>query len=112
MTNKHFTFHKLQNVIKSSLLLEPGMELGMVNEMKHGTQIEPAMERGHWNMQWKIEWNIEWNLHSDFIWPILSPYMVVITNPKIAFILPISGILALIFPILLDYFTKCEGKCS
>ena len=78
--------------------------------MEH--RIEPAMEHGNWNMQWKIEWNIEWNLHSDFIWPILSPYMVVITNPKIAFILPISGILALIFPILLEYFTKCEGKCS
>ena len=108
MTNKHFTFHKLQNVIKSSL--KPGMEHGMVNQMKPG--IEPAMEHGNWNMQWKIEWNIEWNLHSDFIWPILSPYMVVITNPKISFILPISGILALIFPILLEYFTKCEGKCS
>ena len=64
---------KLQNVIKSSLLLQPGMEHGMVNEMKHGTQNRTC--NGNWNMQWKIEWNIEWNLHSDFIWPIVSPYM-------------------------------------
>ena len=50
------------------------MELGMVNEMKHGTQnrtcngtwkLEHAMEHGNWNMQWKmeliIEWNMQWN---------------------------------------------------
>ena len=49
---------------------------------------------------------------SDFIWPFLRPYMGVIPNPKMAFIFPISGILALIFPILLKYFHKCEGKGS
>ena len=47
------------------------MELGMVNEMKHGTQnrtcngtwkLEHAMEHGNWNMQWKMEWDIEWNM--------------------------------------------------
>ena len=49
---------------------------------------------------------------SDFIWPFLRPYMGVIPNPKIAFIFPSSGILALIFPILLKYFPKCEEKGS
>ena len=38
--------------------------------------------------------------------------MGVIPNPKMAFILPISCILALIFPILINYFSKCEGKGS
>ena len=38
--------------------------------------------------------------------------MEVIPNPKMAFIFPISCILALIFPILLKYFPKCEGKGS
>ena len=47
---------------------------------------------------------------SDFIWPFLRPYMGVIPNPKMAFIFPISCILALIFPILLKYFPKCEEK--
>ena len=37
-------------------------------------------------------------LASDFIWPFLGPYMGVIPNPKMAFIFPISCILALIFP--------------
>ena len=86
------------------------MEWKMKWNLEHG--IEPAMEHGNWNMQWKMEWDIEWNLHSDFIWPSLRPYMGVIPNPKIAFIFPISGILALIFPSLLKYFPKCEGKGS
>ena len=51
-------------------------------------------------------------LHSDFIWPFLSPYMGVIPNPKMAFIFPISCILVLIFPIFMIYFPKCEGKGS
>ena len=51
-------------------------------------------------------------LSSDFIWPFLRPYMGVIPNPKMAYIFPISCILALIFPILLKYFPKYEGKGS
>ena len=47
---------------------------------------------------------------SDFIWPFLPPYMGVIPNPKMAFIFPISCILALIFPIFMKYFPKCSGK--
>ena len=38
--------------------------------------------------------------------------MGVIPNPKMAYIFPISCILALIFPILIKYFPKCEGKGS
>ena len=38
--------------------------------------------------------------------------MGVIPNPKMAFIFPISCILALIFPILIKYFHKCEEKGS
>ena len=38
--------------------------------------------------------------------------MGVIPNPKMAFIFPISCILAFIFPILIKYFPKCEGKGS
>ena len=38
--------------------------------------------------------------------------MGVISNPKMAFIFPISCILALIFPILIKYFPKCVGKGS
>ena len=38
--------------------------------------------------------------------------MGVIPNPKMTFIFPISCILALIFPILIKYFPKCEGKGS
>ena len=38
--------------------------------------------------------------------------MGVIPNPKMAFIFPISCILALIFTILLKYFPKCVGKGS
>ena len=38
--------------------------------------------------------------------------MGVIPNPKMAFIFPNSCILALIFPNLLKYFPKCEGKGS
>ena len=49
---------------------------------------------------------------SDFIWPFLRPYMGVIPNPKMVFIFPISCILAFIFPILIKYFLKCEGKGS
>ena len=49
---------------------------------------------------------------SDFIWPFLGPYMGVIPNPKMAFIFPISCILALIFPILIKYFPKCVRKGS
>ena len=49
---------------------------------------------------------------SDFIWPFLRPYMGVIPKPKMAFIFPISCILALIFPILIKYFPKCVGKGS
>ena len=46
---------------------------------------------------------------SDFIWPFLPPYMVVIPNSKMAFIFPISGILV---PIFMIYFAKCESKGS
>ena len=49
---------------------------------------------------------------SDLIWPFLRPYMGVIPNPKKAFIFPISCSLALIFPILIKYFSKCEEKGS
>ena len=49
---------------------------------------------------------------SDYIWPFLPPYMGVIPYPKMAFIFQISGILALIYPILIKYFSKCEGKGS
>ena len=49
---------------------------------------------------------------SDFIWLFLRPYMGVIPNPKMAFIFPISCILALIFPIFINYFPKYEGKGS
>ena len=49
---------------------------------------------------------------SDFTWPFLRPYMGVIPNPKMAFIFPISCILALIFPILIKYFPKFVGKGS
>ena len=49
---------------------------------------------------------------SDFIWPFLPPYMGVIPNPKMAFIVPISCILVLIFPFFMIYFPKCEGKGS
>ena len=52
------------------------------------------------------------SMNSDFIWPFLRPYMGVIPNPKMAFIFPISCILALIFPILIKYFPKCVGKGS
>ena len=38
--------------------------------------------------------------------------MGVIPNQKMAFIFPISCILALIFPILIKYFPKCVGKGS
>ena len=38
--------------------------------------------------------------------------MGVIPNPKMAFIFPISCILALIFPILIKYFPKCVVKGS
>ena len=38
--------------------------------------------------------------------------MGVIPNPKMAFIFPISCILALIVPILIKYFPKCVGKGS
>ena len=50
--------------------------------------------------------------YSDFIWPFLRPYMGVIPNPKMAFIFPISWILALIFPIFIKHFPKYEGKGS
>ena len=53
----------------------------------------------------------EWHF-SDYIQPFLQPYMRVIPNPKKAFIFPSSHILALIFPILIKYFPKCEGKGS
>ena len=38
--------------------------------------------------------------------------MGVIPNSKMAFIFPISFILAHIFPILIKYFPKCVGKGS
>ena len=61
MTNKHFTFHKLPNVVKSSLLLKPGMEHGTRNGTCNGTwKLEHAMELGNWNMHWNIRnWNME-----------------------------------------------------
>ena len=49
---------------------------------------------------------------SDFIRPFLGPYLGVIPNQKMAFISPISCILALLFPILIKHFPKCEGKGS
>ena len=45
-------------------------------------------------------------------WPFLPPFMEVIPNSKLAFIYPISCILALIFPIFIKYFPKCSGKDS
>ena len=50
--------------------------------------------------------------NSDFIWPFLRPYMGGILNPKMVLTFPISCILALIFPIMIKYFSKCEGKGS
>ena len=38
--------------------------------------------------------------------------MGVIPNPKLVFIFPISCIIALIFPVVIKYFPKCEGKGS
>ena len=38
--------------------------------------------------------------------------MGVILNPKMVFIFPITCILALIFPILIKYFSKCGEKGS
>ena len=38
--------------------------------------------------------------------------MGVIPNPKMVLIFPISCILALIFPIVIKYFPKCEEKGS
>ena len=52
------------------------------------------------------------SIHSDFIWPFLTPYMGVIPNPKMVFIFPISCILVLIFPFFMVYFPKCAGKGS
>ena len=49
---------------------------------------------------------------SDFILPFLPPYMGVIPNPKMAFIFPSSCIFALIFPLFMKFFPKCEGKGS
>ena len=49
---------------------------------------------------------------SDFIWPFLQPYMRVIPNPKIAFIFPISCILALIFPILINISPNVKEKVA
>ena len=49
---------------------------------------------------------------SDFIWPFLPPYMGDIPNPKMAFIFPISCIFALVFPLFMKHFPKCEGKGS
>ena len=55
--------------------------------------------------------NFDYHIYvSDFIWPFLRSYMGVIPNPKMAFIFPISCILALIIPILIKYFPKSEGK--
>ena len=53
-----------------------------------------------------------WSETSDFIWQFLPPYMGVMPNPKMAFIFPISCIFALIFPLFIKYFPKCEGKGS
>ena len=47
---------------------------------------------------------------SDFIWPFLWPYMRAI--PKGLHFPNFMCILALIFPILIKHFPKCEGKCS
>ena len=47
-----------------------------------------------------------------FYLAILRPYMGVIPNLKMVFIFPISCILALIFPIVIKKFPKCEGKGS
>ena len=49
---------------------------------------------------------------SDFIWLFLGPYMGVIPNPKMAFIFPISCILALIFPILITIFPNMKEKVA
>ena len=46
----------------------------------------------------------------DLSMPVI--FMGVIPNPKIVFIFPISCILALIFPIVIKYFPKCERKGS
>ena len=49
---------------------------------------------------------------SDLFRPFLPPYMGVIPNPKMAFIIPISFLLVLISQIFMIYFPKCEGKGS
>ena len=49
---------------------------------------------------------------SDFIWPFLWPYMGVIPNPKMAFIFPISCILALIFQFLIKNFPNVKEKVA
>ena len=49
---------------------------------------------------------------SDFIWPFLRPYMGVIPNPKRPLFSQFHVFLSLIFPILIKYFPKCEGKGS
>ena len=51
-------------------------------------------------------------IFSDFIWPFFLPYMGVIPNQKMAFIFPNSCIFALIFPLFMEYFPKCEGRGS
>ena len=51
-------------------------------------------------------------IYSDFIWPLLTPYVEFIPNPKMVFIFPISCILVLIFPFFMIYFPKSAGKGS
>ena len=54
----------------------------------------------------------QFTLYSDFIWLFLGPYMGVIPNPKMAFIIPILCISALIFPILKNSFLNVKKKVA
>ena len=57
-------------------------------------------------------WVKNFRVGSDFIWPFLWHYMGVISNPKMAFIFPISFILALIFPVLIKLETDPRKRES
>ena len=49
---------------------------------------------------------------SDFIWPFYRLIWELFSIKKMAFILPISCILVLIFSIFMIYFPNCDGKGS
>ena len=71
------------------------------------------MSSSFWFYTIHLGWSIVHNEpFSDFIWPILRPFMGVIPNLKIAFIFPISCIFRTYFPNFIKYFPKCERKGS